>query len=222
MFLDIPDLLTADECARLAKIADSAKFVDGRISSPHATAKNNLQIDYSGEAYAASSSLLAAALHRSEPFRNFAFPRFMAPPMLARYEPGMKYGAHSDAAFMEVAGRQLRSDLSCTIFLTDPASYRGGELSIRLGDRTVEIKMNPGAAVVYPSTTLHEVRPVTEGRRLVGITFIQSQIADPARRELLYDLNEVAALEGLTMRPENRTRLQHVRTNLLRRWADAV
>lgn len=221
MFLDIQDLLSPEDCRQLAAIAGTAKFVDGRISSPHATAKNNLQIDFAGEAYAASSRLLAAALHRSEEFRNFAFPRFMAPPMLARYEPGMKYGAHSDAAFMEVAGRQLRSDLSCTVFVSDPASYQGGELAIHLGSRRVEIKGAAGSAVIYPSTTLHEVRPVTAGQRLVGITFIQSMIADTSRREMLYDLNEVAALEGLTMQPENRIRLQHVRTNLLRRWSDA-
>jgi PKHD-type hydroxylase len=219
MFLEIPDVLTAQEVAQLRDLAAGAKFVDGRISSPHSTVKDNLQLDHGDQAYAVSSKLLAAALTRNESFRNFAFPALMAPPLLARYEPGMKYGAHSDSAFIQLGQRQLRSDLSCTIFLNDPATYEGGTLSVRLGARAVEFKLQPGAAVVYPSTTLHEVTPVTSGQRLVGITFIESQIPDPALRELLYELDEVAALEGGGMSAENRTRLQYVRTNLRRIWS---
>jgi PKHD-type hydroxylase len=181
--------------------------------------KDNLQLDHADQAYAVSSKLMAAALQRSEPFRNFAFPSLMAPPLLARYEPGMKYGPHADSAFIPLAQRQLRSDLSCTIFLNDPDSYEGGALSVRLGTRAVEFKLKAGAAVVYPSTTLHEVTPVTAGQRLVGLTFVESQIADPALRELLYELDEVAALEGGGMSLENRTRLQYVRTNLRRIWS---
>ena len=219
MFLEIPDVLTDQEVAQLRALAAGAKFVDGRISSPHSTVKDNLQLDHADQAYVASSKLMAAALQRNESFRNFAFPALMAPPLLARYEPGMRYGAHSDSAFIQLGQRQLRSDLSCTIFLNDPATYEGGALSVRLGARAVEFKLRPGAAVVYPSTTLHEVTPVTSGQRLVGITFIESQIPDPALRELLYELDEVAALEGGGMSPENRTRLQYVRTNLRRIWS---
>jgi PKHD-type hydroxylase len=181
--------------------------------------KDNLQVDHGDEAYLASSRLMAEALMRNEPFRNFAFPNLMAPPLLARYEYGMKYGVHSDSALIQLGQRQLRSDLSCTLFLNPPDSYEGGALTIHLGDRRVEFKLQPGAAVVYPSTTLHEVTPVTAGQRLVGITFIESQIADWTLRELLYDLDEVAATEGLQMSPEGRVRLQHVRTNLRRMWS---
>lgn len=219
MFLEIPDVLTPAEVVQLRDLAARAKFVDGRISSPHSTVKDNLQLDHADQAYAASSKLLAAALQRSESFRNFAFPSLMAPPLLARYEPGMKYGPHADSAFIPLAQRQLRSDLSCTIFLSDPGDYEGGALSVRLGTRHVEFKLKPGAAIVYPSTTLHEVTPVTSGQRLVGLTFIESQIADPALRELLYELDEVAALEGGGMSLKNRTRLQYVRTNLRRIWS---
>ena len=219
MFLEIDDVLTPAEVAQLRTLAASARFVDGRISSPHSPVKDNLQVDHNDQAYAVSSKLMASALQRSEPFRNFAFPSLMAPPLLARYEPGMKYGAHADSAFIPLAQRQLRSDLSCTIFLNEPDSYEGGALSVRLGTRAVEFKLKPGAAVVYPSTTLHEVTPVTAGQRLVGITFIESQIPDPALRELLYELDEVAALEGGNMSWENRTRLQYVRTNLRRIWS---
>ena len=219
MFLEIEDVLTSEEVAELRSLAAGARFVDGRISSPHSTVKDNLQIDHGDGAYAASSKLLAAALQRNESFRNFTFPGLMAPPLLARYEPGMKYGVHSDSAFIQLGARQLRSDLSCTVFLSDPQSYEGGALSVRLGARAVEFKLKAGCAVVYPSTTLHEVTPVTAGQRLVAITFIESQIPDAALRELLYELDEVAALEGGAMSWENRTRLQYVRTNLRRIWS---
>jgi PKHD-type hydroxylase len=219
MFLEIDDVLTAPELAQLRALAENAHFVDGRISSPHSTVKDNLQLDHADQAYQASSRILAEALMRNDPFRNFAFPSLMAPPLLARYEPGMKYGLHSDSAMIQLGARQLRSDLSCTLFISDPDSYDGGALAIRLGMRDVTFRLKPGCAVVYPSTTLHQVTPVTRGQRLVGITFIESQIADPARRELLYDLDEVAALEGANMSDENRVRLQHVRTNLRRLWS---
>jgi PKHD-type hydroxylase len=219
MFLEIADVLAPEEIARLRQWAAKARFVDGRISSPHSTVKDNLQVDHADEGYAASSKLMAAALQRSEPFRNFAFPSLMAPPLLARYEPGMKYGAHTDAALMQLGARMLRADLSCTIFLNEPDTYEGGALSVRLGSAAVEFKLKAGAAVVYPSTTLHEVTPVTAGERLVGITFIESQIADAAYRELLFELDEVAAIEGNNMSWESRTRLQYVRTNLKRIWS---
>ena len=219
MFLEIADVLTPDEVAQLRAWAGKARFVDGRISSPHSTVKDNLQVDHADEVYNQSSRLMAQALQRSEQFRNFAFPNLMAPPLLARYEPGMKYGVHSDSAVIQLGQRQLRSDVSCTIFLNEPEAYEGGALAVWLGDRKVEFKLAPGSAVIYPSTTLHEVTPVTAGERLVGITFIESQIADPALRELLYQLDEVAALEGNNMSDQNRVRLQHVRTNLRRMWS---
>lgn len=219
MFLEIEGVLTPQEVDHLRSLAARARFVNGRISSPHSTVKDNLQIDHADEAYEASSRLMATALQRSEPFRNFTFPALMAPPLLARYEPAMKYGVHSDSAIIQLGQRALRSDVSCTIFLNPPEAYEGGALAVHLGDRRVEFKLQPGAAVLYPSTTLHEVTPVTSGERLVGITFIESQIADPALRQLLYDLDEVAALEGANMSWENRVRLQHVRTNLRRMWS---
>jgi PKHD-type hydroxylase len=219
MFLEIADVLTPEEVGQLRALAARARFVDGRISSPHSTVKDNLQIDHDDEAYTQSSRLMAQALQRNEQFRNFTFPNLMAPPLLARYQPGMKYGVHSDSAVIQLGQRQLRSDVSCTIFLNEPEAYEGGALAVWLGDRKLEFKLPPGSAVIYPSTTLHEVTPVTSGERLVGITFIESQIADPALRELLYELDEVAALEGNNMSDVNRVRLQHVRTNLRRMWS---
>ena len=222
MFLELPDVLTTDEIARLRALAQAAQFVDGRQSNPHSTVKNNQQISLADPAHQEAARIMAGALQRSEPFRSFAMPRAVAPPMLAKYAPGMNYGLHSDAAILPLAGRPLRSDISCTIFIVEPASYAGGELSIQLGDRPVTFKGPPGSAIVYPSHTLHEVRPVTSGERLVGITFIESQIRDPALRDMLYQLDEVAALEGLRMSWENRTRLQYVRNNLRRLWTEPV
>ncbi len=220
MFLEIANVLTAPELERLRQLARSARFDAGSLSNPHSKVKRNEQVSHQDPAYAESSKLMAAALQRCEPFRDFAFPRIMAPPMLARYAPGMAYGQHTDAAFLPVGGRPLRSDLSCTLFITEPGAYDGGELAIQLGSKIVTFKGEPGSAVVYTSTTLHEVRPVTRGERLVGLTFIESTVPDATFRDLLYTLNEVAALEGLNMSWENRTRLQYVRNNLHRMWGE--
>ena len=220
MFLEIPELLTPAEVAELRAIADKATFVDGKISNPHNPTKNNLQADQSGEAHAKSSKLALNALVRNESFRNFAFPRLIAPPLLARYEPGMNYGSHTDVAVMNIQGAPLRSDISCTIFLEDPSTYDGGELVSYLGSKPVVSKGKPGSAIVYPSTTLHEVRPVTKGRRLVMITFIQSQLRDQQQREILYTLSEVSALEGYNMAFPNRMMLESARWNLMRMWMD--
>lgn len=219
MLREIPDLLTTGDVAELRRIAAAARFVDGRISNPHSTVKNNLQLN-DDAAYRRSSELMLKALYGHEDFRNFAFPVAILPPLMTRYTPDMRYGPHADAAFLQVGKQALRSDLSCTIFLSDPASYEGGALRIRLGTCELAFKGAPGSAVVYPSDKLHEVERVTKGERHVAITFIQSRIADPFRRETLYELDEVAALEGLKMDPENYARLQLVQANLLRHWAD--
>ena len=131
----------------------------------------------------------------------------------------MTYGAHADTAYMRFGSEMRRSDLSATVWLNDPASYDGGELVIHLGTRPVVIKGEPGSVVVYPSTQLHEVTPVRRGQRLVSITFIESLVPEEYSRTQLYELGEVLALEGLTMRWENRIRLDAVRNNLLRLWS---
>lgn len=212
-------ILDDAEIAECRRIAAATPFVDGRISNPHNKAKENEQL-HEPAAYQKSSELLRQAMLRSAEFMEFAFPTAMAPPLMTRYKPGMKYGAHADAAFIQLPGATIRSDLSCTIFLNDPADYDGGELHVRLGDADLKFKLKPGEAIVYPSDTLHQVIPVTRGERLVAITFIQSRIQDPFRRHMLFELNEVAALEGLKMDPDNYSRLQLIQQNLLRYWSD--
>ena len=212
-------LLTAAEAAECKRIAANTQFIDGRATNPHNKAKNNQQL-HDPTASQASSQIMLKAFARSEEFGEFAFPARIAPPLLTKYQPGQYYGAHADAAFINLGNMVIRSDLSCTIFLNEPGSYDGGALHIRLQEGSLRFKLKPGEAVIYPSDTFHEVEEVTRGERLVAITFIQSQIKDPFRRNLLFDLNEVAALEGLTMKPENFARLQLVQSNLLRYWGD--
>jgi PKHD-type hydroxylase len=213
------DILTPQEIAECRQIAARATFVDGKVSNPHNKAKQNEQL-HEPTAYEHSAKLVLQALLRSDEFREFSFPAQIAPPLLTRYKPGMSYGAHADAAFLQLPHGTVRSDLSCTIFLNEPTDYEGGSLHIRLADGSMRFKLKPGQAIVYPSDTLHEVEPVTKGERLVAITFIQSRVKDPFQRNLLFDLNEVAALEGLKMDQENFSRLQLVQANLLRYWGD--
>lgn len=220
MFLEIRDVLTRADLKRLETIAGAARFVDGRVSNPHSEIKNNLQIDQSDPGYATSARIMIEALQRSEAFGRFSFARIIAPPLLAKYDPGMNYGLHSDSPFITVGRRPLRTDLSCTLFIAGPETYEGGELSIQLGAKSVICKAEAGSAIVYPSHFLHQVQPVSSGQRIVGLTFIESAIPDAAFRELLYHLDEVAALEGLQMSWENRTRLQYVCNNLRRIWSD--
>ena len=212
-------ILTDAEIAECRRIAAAAPFIDGRITNPHNTAKQNEQL-HDPAAYQKSSEILKQAMTRTPEFIEFAFPVAMAPPMMTRYKPGMKYGAHADAAFIQLPGATIRSDLSCTIFLNDPEDYDGGELQLRLGDAELSFKLKPGEVIIYPSDSFHQVIPVTRGERLVAITFIQSRIQDPFRRNLLFELNEIAALEGLKMDGENYGRLQLIQQNLLRYWAD--
>jgi PKHD-type hydroxylase len=189
------------------------------VSNPHNQTKNNLQMDHTTEAYQEATQIMGQALMRSEEVRNFAFVRRLAPPLMCRYQPGMKYGSHVDNAYLPMQPTAMRSDISCTIFIADPSTYEGGELTIHLGSKPIKIKGKRGSAVLYPSTTIHEVMPVTSGERLVAITFIESQITNELERYLLYTLGEVAALEGLKMDWDNRVRLEHVRQSLHRMWS---
>ena len=219
MFKEIPELLTREQVAALRQIAAASPFVDGRISNPHSKVKNNLQL-HEAKAYQRSSQIVLEGLYAHEDFMNFAMPASIAPPMMTRCTRGMHYGSHFDMAYLQVPAGALRSDLSCTVFLSDPETYAGGALRVQLGTEELRFRGSAGGAVVYPSDSLHEVEEVTEGERLVAITFIQSRVPDPFRRDILYEIGEVAALEGNGMRYENYTRLLRVKQNLLRYWGD--
>ena len=218
MFLQLDDLLTQAEVESLATLAQRTQFISGRLSNPHNTTKNNVIQDPADPAGKQASQIALTAIQRSEQARNFVLPRRIAIPTFLRYGEGMTYGAHVDAAFMSLGGQLLRSDVSCTIFISGPEAYQGGDLTIYLGTEVIRVRGKPGSAVFYPSTTLHEVTAVTSGERLVMITFIESQIPDQLERDLLYTLNEVRALEGLKMDWSNRMSLEYVISNLLRMW----
>jgi PKHD-type hydroxylase len=219
MFLQIPDLLTPAEVQAIGQIARQVRYIDGKRSNPHNVAKQNVIADVGDPLSQKASQMALGALQRCEQALNFVFPRRVPAPTLSRYAAGMKYGAHTDAAFLPVASEPLRSDVSCTIFISRPEEYQGGELLIHLGTEAVPIKGAAGSAIFYPSTTLHEVIPVSAGERIDMITFIESQIPDQLQRELLYTLGEVRALEGLKMDWRNRTQLEFVIANLQRLWS---
>ena len=218
MFCDIPDVLTRAELDQLRALAQRTPFVDGRISAVGSPVKNNVRI--ADAALQQSSGIVGQALIRSEDFRVFAIPKTMTPPLITRYDTGMHYGIHIDAAFMPTGAAAVRTDLSCTVFISAPEEYEGGELEMRLGSHRMTVKGNAGSAIVYPSTTIHQVLPVTAGSRLVALTFIESRIANSEHREWLYELGEVMAVAGEGMDIETYTRLSRVKENLLRYWAE--
>jgi PKHD-type hydroxylase len=219
MFLQVENFFTAEEVQSLTEIARTAKFIDGKLSNPHNVTKDNVIGDANDPMARRAGQIGLAALQRCEEARNFVLPQRVGVPTLCRYEVGMKYGPHIDAAFLPVGAQPLRSDVSCTMFIANPEDYEGGELVVHLGTETVRVKGKAGSAVFYPSTQVHQVTPVTAGARVVMITFIESQIPDEMQRELLYTLGEVRALEGLKMDWHNRTQLEYVIANLFRMWS---
>jgi PKHD-type hydroxylase len=154
-------------------------------------------------------------------FRSAVLPYRMADPIFARYQPGMTYGDHVDDPLMGLSGQRFRTDVSMTIFLRDPGSYEGGELVVRTTFGEKRVKLDAGSAVIYPSSSLHHVAEVTSGERLVALAWIQSYVRDPARRELLYELD--LAREHLLARmpdDEHTGLVDKSYANLLRMWGE--
>ncbi len=217
MFLSLEDLLQAKEVKRLLEIAATINFVDGRMSNPGFSVKNNLQPDPSDPLYQESAQIVRQAIFRNLSLRDFCQPETLAAPMLCKYEPGMHYGRHVDAALLNTQP-PVRSDVSCTVFLSDPDSYDGGELSIELGQKMVDFKGKPGEAIVYPSTLFHQVKPVKSGQRIVSIMFMRSSIRDPAKRDILFKLANFINREHENIDEASRMELEFVRNNLKRMW----
>ena len=218
MFFTIKNLLPRREVQTLVDMSKKLTFVDGRASSnPGSIVKNNLQGDIKDPIYMECGKIVQRALFTNPVFKEYAFPKNVAMPMICRYEPGMEYGFHVDAAILATKP-PMRADVSTTVFLNDPASYEGGELVARMGDREVDVKLEPGDAVVYPSITLHKVRPVTKGQRLVSITFTESQVPNHYHRQLLFELGRAIDREAKKLSWETMTELTNVHTNLKRMW----
>ncbi len=182
-------LLPREEAAKIVSELEQRTFSDGRLTA-HGRArevKNNLQLRREEDHVTALHDLITQALQSNAPFQEFAFPKRLAHPIFNRYEIGMTYGAHIDNAMMG-GFNGIRTDLSLTIFLSNPSSYDGGELMIHLPVGEEAIKLDAGEAIVYSSDTIHHVAPVTRGVRLAAISWIQSAIRDERLRVLLRDL----------------------------------
>ena len=188
MLLTIPGLLNAAQIDKIHQTLVGAEFVDGRLTAGFAASrvKHNLELRPEPERMQLLVRILMSSLGHNETFRFAVLPHRVADPIFARYTPGMTYGDHVDDPIMGSTGPRFRTDVSMTVFLNPPETYDGGELSIRTPFGPREVKLPAGDAVVYPSSSLHRVSPVTRGERLVALTWIQSYVRDAARRELLY------------------------------------
>lgn len=216
----LPNVLSAAELQAIRELLPQVRFADGRITNPDSTIKQNLQAPQEDPANQRIALIARDALMRFGELRVFAQPRTMARTTVVRYEPGMNYGWHVDEALFP-STPPIRSDLSCTVFLNDPSEYDGGELTIQLGAQELAYKLEPGSAILYPSTTIHRVTPVTRGVRIAAITWLQSWVADSNQRELLVQLEEARALAASGGdRQRLQVLLESLRTNLFRMWAD--
>ncbi|OWK29609.1 Fe2+-dependent dioxygenase [Sphingomonas mucosissima] len=227
MLIAVPDVLDAEELARLRRIIDAAEWVDGNVTSGHqsALAKRNEQLPEEGAAAREAGRMVLDALGRSPLFFAAALPLKVFPPLFNRYGEGQTFGTHVDNAIRIQRGSdfRIRSDISCTLFLADPASYDGGELVIEDLFGEQRVKLPAGHAVVYPSSSLHRVTPVTRGTRVASFFWLQSMVRADADRRILFELDRsiqsVAADRGQD--DPAVIQLTGVYHNLLRRWADA-
>lgn len=218
----IPDVLNADELDTIRNSINEDGFVDGKktAGARAARVKQNEQLGADSPKKKAIQKLIISALEANKRLKRFALPAKINRPLISRYQKGMKYGLHVDNAVMSKGA--IRSDLSVTVFLNEPDAYQGGELEILSGYGPVKIKLPAGAAIVYPSSTLHQVLEVTSGERLAAVTWIQSQIRDPARREVLCDLDAARAkLAKNDPEAAETDRAQRAYANLLRMWAES-
>jgi len=222
MLLTIADVVTKDELAQLRSQLKDVKFDDGKATAGPAVrdVKNNLQTVATDKAMEEPRRLLGAALLRNELLSQYALPRRILPPMFNRYDGGMEYGGHVDNAIMG-GGEPMRADLSVTVFLTDPADYDGGELVINSDGAAQAVKLPAGAAVVYPSTSIHKVNKVTRGSRVCGVTWLQSFVRDENQRDMLFELMQIArwSRHAAAGSPEA-MKISKIRTNLMRLWAE--
>ncbi|NEX20525.1 Fe2+-dependent dioxygenase [Thiorhodococcus mannitoliphagus] len=223
MLLTIPDLLNAAQLDKIHETLADAPFIDGKATAGFAASrvKRNEELRPDPERMQRLIRILMASLGHNEHFRLGVLPHRVSDPIFARYTPGMAYGEHVDDPIMGAGGPRFRTDVSMTVFLNAPDTYEGGELVIRTTFGDKRVKLPPGHAVVYPSSSLHQVAEVRSGTRLVALAWIQSYVRDPARRELLYELG--LAREQLLKEAAGTAKSGYVDrsyANLLRMWSD--
>jgi len=225
MLLPIPDVLTAEQVAQARQIFDQAGWVDGKVTAGHQSArtKDNMQLSEDSPAARELGQMILAALQRSPLFITAALPLHVFPPLFNRYQGGQSFGTHVDNAIRQVPGtpHRIRTDLSATLFFTGSDDYEGGELVVEDTYGVHSVKLPAGHMVLYPSTSLHHVRPVTRGARVCSFFWIQSMVRNDGDRTLLFDLD--AAIQQVSReRPDHPAAVQltGIYHNLLRRWAE--
>ncbi len=223
MLVQIPDLLDAGQLAAVRRLLEDAPFVDGRLSAGMAArpVKRNEELDPADRRIEALNRIVMGALTRHPLYLSAALPHRVAVPFYARYRPGMAYGEHVDDPVMGPPGGRYRSDVSVTVFLNAPEEYEGGELLIHTPFGEQRVKLPAGHALLYPASSRHRVAEVTRGERLVAVTWVQSLVRDPARREVLFELDRAReALLRADPTAEPARRVQAAYANLVRMWAE--
>ena len=227
MLLQIPDVLTAEQVAHARARLDAAPWADGRVTAGYQSskAKDNAQLPEDSAEARELGALVLDALARNSTFFSAALPRRIYPPLFNRYAGGQSFGFHVDNAvrYDRSAGgsHPVRTDLSATLFLSDPHEYDGGELVIEDTYGVQQVKLPAGHMVLYPGTSLHRVNPVTRGARLASFFWIQSMLREDSQRRLMFELD--VSIRRLTRDlPEHPSLVQltGIYHNLLRRWAD--
>lgn len=226
MLVKVEAVLTKEEVAHCRSVLEGTMWVDGKVTAgaQSALAKHNLQVPEDAPQARALGEVVLRALARSQGFNSAAVPFRVFPPLFNRYDVGMKFGAHVDNAIRFIAGPniRLRTDLSATLFLTEPSDYDGGELVIEDTYGTQSVKFAAGDMVLYPATSLHRVEEITRGSRWASFFWIQSMVKDDGGRTLLYQLDQsiMKTRAELGDKHDAVLGLTAVYHNLLRKWAE--
>jgi len=225
MLLQIPEVLSTEQVDACRKVLEKADWVDGRITAGHqsARAKDNLQLPEDHEDAQRLQNIILYALESNPLFMSAALPLKVFPPLFNRYQNGQSFGNHVDNAIRQVKDtpHRVRTDLSATLFFSDPEEYDGGELVVEDTYGVHSVKLPAGHVILYPASSLHHVRPVTRGARMASFFWIQSMVRDDGERTILFDLD--LAIQRLSSDvPEHPSivELTSLYHNLLRRWAD--
>jgi PKHD-type hydroxylase len=224
MLLHIPEIFNPSQVETLRNALQSGPWVDGAASAGPlaAEAKHNLQFSTEAEEYPSLAKTIAAALERHPLFLSAALPQFILPFMFNRYTGGGNYSDHIDNAIQtdRNSGQRLRTDISVTVFLSDPESYEGGDLIIEDTYGAHEVKLPAGDAIIYPSSSLHRVEPVTSGERIAAFSWVQSLVPDAWQRNMLFNLDmTLIKLRSQVGNSEEIVALTGHYHNLLRQWS---
>jgi PKHD-type hydroxylase len=225
MVLTVPHLLSETQVAECRKALETAEWVDGKATAGYLSSrtKNNVQVPEGHPLARRFGNAILDALDKNPLFISAALPLKVLPPLFNRYTGGQSYGGHIDGAVRPIVGtpHRVRTDLSATVFLSDPSEYDGGELIIGDGGEEKAVKLPAGDMVLYSGGTVHRVTPVTRGVRVAAFFWVQSMVRDDRRRAILFDLDNALQQLGRTGADHDScVRLAGVYHNLLREWAD--